>query len=135
MAAQGMAFVIPLVLLIIIGVGVSRQPQSTEELGFSVSLDFFNRDIILLEVRKKIGNFFITLYQVPAVPWIPLINVWVNVYLMCSLPASIWVKLTVWLGIGYAIYIFYGVSHSSAKQQPEKDSAALLKDEIKSDEI
>jgi len=107
MAAQGMAFVIPLVLLIIIGVGVSRQPQSTEELGFSV----------------------------PAVPWIPLINVWVNVYLMCSLPASIWVKLTVWLGIGYAIYIFYGVSHSSAKEQPEKDSAALLKDEIKSDEI
>ena len=53
-----MAFVIPLVLLIIIGVGVSRQPQSTEELGFSVSLDFFNREITLLEVRKKIGKFF-----------------------------------------------------------------------------
>ena len=53
-----MAFVIPLVLLIIIGVGVSRQPQSTEELGFSVSLDFFNRGIILLEIGKKIWEIF-----------------------------------------------------------------------------
>ena len=53
-----MAFVIPLVLLIIIGVGVSRQPQSTEELGFSVSHDFFNRGIILLEIGKQnLGNF------------------------------------------------------------------------------
>ena len=130
-----MAFVIPLVLLIIIGVGVSRQPQSTEELGFSVSHDFLIEELFCSKSGKKFGKFFVTLFQVPAVPWIPLINVWVNVYLMCSLPASIWVKLTVWLGIGYAIYIFYGVSHSSAKEQPEKDSAALLKDEIKSDEI
>ena len=130
-----MAFVIPLLLLIIIGVGVSRQPQSTEELGFSVSLDFLIEELFCSKSGKKIGKFFVTLFQVPAVPWIPLINVWVNVYLMCSLPASIWVKLTVWLGIGYAIYIFYGVNHSSAKEQPEKDSAALLKDEIKSDEI
>ena len=50
--------------------------------------------------------------QVPALPWIPLFNVWVNIYLMTALEVSIWIKLTVWLGIGYAIYFFYGIRNS-----------------------
>ena len=51
-------------------------------------------------------------FQVPALPWIPLFNVWVNIYLMTALEVSIWIKLTVWLGIGYAIYFFYGIRNS-----------------------
>ena len=52
----------------------------------------------------------------PLVPWIPLFNIWVNVYLMTALEVSIWVKLCVWLGIGYAIYFFYGIRNSSARE-------------------
>ena len=31
---------------------------------------------------------------------------------MTALEVSIWIKLTVWLGIGYAIYFFYGIRNS-----------------------
>ena len=51
-------------------------------------------------------------FKVPALPWIPLFNVWVNIYLMTALEVSIWIKLAVWLGIGYAIYFFYGIRNS-----------------------
>ena len=55
----------------------------------------------------------------PLVPWIPLFNIWVNVYLMTALEVSIWIKLCVWLAIGYAIYFFYGIRNSSARDDYE----------------
>lgn len=94
------AFVIPLVILLILGYSIKCQPQSTEELGFSV----------------------------PAVPMIPLINVWVNIYLMTSLAGSIWLKLSVWLFVGYAIYLGYGVKHSKeANRKTSEERLALAK--------
>ena len=66
--------------------------------------------------------------KVPAVPLIPLINVWVNIYLMTSLAGSIWLKLSVWLIVGYAIYLGYGVKHSKeATRKPSEERLALAK--------
>jgi len=68
-------------------------------------------------------------FKVPLIPFIPVVNVLVNVYLMVALPVSIWVKLIVWLAIGYAIYFFYGVKNSS--ENPEIKLALKEKDELK----
>ena len=35
---------------------------------------------------------------------------------MTALEVSIWVKLLVWLAIGYGIYFFYGIRNSSARE-------------------
>ena len=96
-----LVFIIVSVLLLIIpSIMISRQPQSSATLSFSVSY------------RKDYGIFITCDFKVPALPWIPLFNVWVNIYLMTALEVSIWIKLTVWLGIGYAIYFFYGIRNS-----------------------
>jgi len=73
-------------------------------------------------------------FKVPLIPFIPVVNVLVNIYLMVALPVSIWVKLLVWLAIGYAIYFFYGISHSS--ENPEikaqlREEAFKEKEEMK----
>jgi hypothetical protein len=59
-----------------------------------------------------------------------MVNVWINVFLMTALDYSIWVKLSVWLGIGYAIYIFYGLKHSKAGKGPSEEKISLRADEI-----
>ena len=58
----------------------------------------------------------------PLVPWIPLFNIWVNIYLMTALEVSIWVKLLVWLAMA-THYFFYGIRNSSAREvAPAKKS-------------
>ena len=64
----------------------------------------------------------------------PAVNILVNVYLMVSLEPGIWAKLLVWLAgkflllfpilikfsAGYAIYFFYGTTHSSEFKKSTK---------------
>ena len=116
---QLMVLIPTTVLLLVLAVCISRQPQSKAELAFSVSHLIFFRS-----VRAKQLNSFvqcqIILIKVPALPWIPLFNIWVNVYLMTALDVSIWIKLSVWLAIGYSIYFFYGIKNSSANPENQR---------------
>jgi len=63
---------------------ISFQPQSTKELSF----------------------------EVPLVPFIPVINMVINIALMVQLDAATWLKMTVWMVVGFLIYFLYGVNHS-----------------------
>jgi len=104
-------FLVPIIVMIAIGILISLQCQSTQELAFSV----------------------------PLIPWVPLFNIWVNVYLMTALENSIWAKLLVWLAIGYAIYFGYGIRNSSAAlpiaDDEQKELATEEKELLKTDEI
>ena len=51
-------------------------------------------------------------FRVPGYPWVPIGGVVVCVALMASLPADTWVRLVVWLLLGFAAYAAYGFRHS-----------------------
>ncbi|MBS0629684.1 MAG: amino acid permease [Verrucomicrobia bacterium] len=51
-------------------------------------------------------------FKVPFFPWIPLIGMMVCILQMVVLPATIWLQLLIWIGIGLLIYFGYGVRHS-----------------------
>uniref|UniRef100_H2ZMR9 Uncharacterized protein n=1 Tax=Ciona savignyi TaxID=51511 RepID=H2ZMR9_CIOSA len=53
------------------------------------------------------------LFQVPLVPTVPALNMFVNIYLMVSLPPSTWYKMLIWLVMGGMIYVFYGIRNSA----------------------
>src|SRR5690348_7009386 len=48
----------------------------------------------------------------PAVPVIPLIGIYCNVYMVVNLSWVTWVRLFVWLLIGFVIYFGYSIKHS-----------------------
>lgn len=50
--------------------------------------------------------------KVPAIPLLPLISIFMNLYLMCQLEAGTWIRFVIWCAIGYAIYFTYGVRQS-----------------------
>jgi len=56
-------------------------------------------------------------FKVPFLPYFPVMNLVVNTYLMANLDVAIWYKLLVWLGVGFFIYLTYGVSNS--KENPK----------------
>ena len=52
-------------------------------------------------------------FKVPAVPLLPALSVFFNVYLMMKLSVDTWIRFVIWVSVGLIIYIFYGVKNSS----------------------
>lgn len=72
-----------------------RQPQSTEAISF----------------------------KVPMLPILPLVSIFVNIYLMMQMDGGTWIRFALWMVIGFLIYFGYGLRNSSEAQQ---NSEAVL---------
>jgi APA family basic amino acid/polyamine antiporter len=53
-------------------------------------------------------------FRAPFVPVVPVLGILSCLVLMCSLPGETWLRLVVWMAIGFAIYFGYGRKHSVA---------------------
>lgn len=49
------------------------------------------------------------MFQVPMVPLIPTLSIFVNTFLMLNLSFLTWVRFTVWMTAGFFIYFTYGI--------------------------
>ncbi|MEO5799701.1 MAG: amino acid permease [Gemmatimonadales bacterium] len=58
-------------------------------------------------------------FRTPWVPFVPIMGIVCCLGLMATLPGDTWLRLIVWLIIGFAIYFGYGKKHSVLQQQRE----------------
>ncbi|XP_054720493.1 cationic amino acid transporter 2-like [Uloborus diversus] len=56
-------------------------------------------------------------FKVPLVPFIPMLSVAINVYLMFKLSSLTWQRFGVWMALGFCVYFFYGMWNSSERKQ------------------
>ena len=52
-------------------------------------------------------------FRCPLVPLVPILGIAFCLLLMFSLPVENWLRLIIWLLIGFAIYFSYGRQHSA----------------------
>ncbi|XP_074601056.1 high affinity cationic amino acid transporter 1-like isoform X2 [Brevipalpus obovatus] len=66
-------------------------------------------------------------FQVPWVPLIPILSIFINVYLMMKLSVMTWIRFAVWMMIGLTIYFCYGVWFSKERKTSENIAITTLR--------
>ncbi|MBL7699031.1 MAG: amino acid permease [Chitinophagaceae bacterium] len=51
-------------------------------------------------------------FKTPLVPLVPLLGIFTCLFMMVYLPLDTWIRLLVWMVIGFDVYLFYGMKHS-----------------------
>ncbi|KAL7832016.1 hypothetical protein AOLI_G00295640 [Acnodon oligacanthus] len=52
-------------------------------------------------------------FKVPFLPFLPVLSMFINVYLMMQLDRGTWWRFLIWMVIGFAIYFAYGIWNSA----------------------
>ncbi len=82
----------------------------------------------VLVLRKKQPDA-VRPFKTPWVPVVPVLGIVTCVVMMCSLPGETWLRLVIWLGIGFLIYFGYGRKHSKLR----KETREGMLDKVKPD--
>lgn len=61
-------------------------------------------------------------FRTPFVPLVPILGILTCLLMMVSLPLDTWIRLVVWLGIGFVIYYGFGVKNSKLRKQTKNES-------------
>lgn len=70
------------------------------------ALAFINQDDGIQISGQTLG------FKCPCVPFLPVVCILINTYLLINLGASTWTRVSVWLLAGALLYVFYGRKHS-----------------------
>lgn len=65
----------------------------------------------VLVMRKKMPDAP-RAFRTPLVPLVPVLGILVCLFMMVFLPLDTWIRLIVWMMIGFDLYLFYGMKNS-----------------------
>ena len=52
-------------------------------------------------------------FLVPYVPWLPVLSISCNIYLMLKLSVTTWIRFFIWMTLGFSVYFFYGIQSAN----------------------
>ncbi|KAL1455181.1 hypothetical protein WDU94_009292 [Cyamophila willieti] len=56
------------------------------------------------------------MFKTPCVPFVPVIAITVNIYLILKLHYLTLIRFTIWMTLGFIMYFYYGIKHSTLEE-------------------
>uniref|UniRef100_A0A8C3YKN4 Cationic amino acid transporter C-terminal domain-containing protein n=1 Tax=Catagonus wagneri TaxID=51154 RepID=A0A8C3YKN4_9CETA len=63
-------------------------------------------------------------FKVPALPVLPVLSIFLNLYLMMQMTSLTWAQFGIWNAVGFAIYFGYGIRHSVEENRDQQLAAS-----------
>ncbi|XP_012270598.1 probable cationic amino acid transporter [Orussus abietinus] len=118
MKMVGILYILILIFDLIIVCGMGNMGTFTTILLF---LFLFAIIGVLLVISRKPQNRNTMMFMTPGLPFVPAIAVTVNIYLIFKLSILTLVRFTVWMTLGFIMYFYYGIKHSSLEKGSSED--------------
>jgi APA family basic amino acid/polyamine antiporter len=66
-------------------------------------------------------------FKTPLVPLVPILGIFTCLFMMVFLPLDTWIRLLVWMVIGFDVYMYYGMRHSHLSRHIIAEDASANK--------
>ncbi|KAK5646901.1 hypothetical protein RI129_005365 [Pyrocoelia pectoralis] len=130
MKMVGILYLLIIIFDLIIVCGMHNMTGATT---FFLFLFLFAIVGVLLAISRKPQNRNTLMFMTPGLPFIPAIAVTVNIYLIFKLSILTLVRFTIWMTLGFIMYFYYGIKHSSLEGDVDQNIELTVTDHEKMD--
>nr|XP_023020498.1 cationic amino acid transporter 2-like [Leptinotarsa decemlineata] len=128
MKMVGNLYILIIILDLIIVVGMDDMGTATT---IFLCLFLFAIVAICLVISRKPQNRNTLMFMTPGLPFIPVVAITVNIYLIMKLSILTLVRFTIWMTLGFIMYFYYGIKNSTLEEDRDQNIELTVTDHEK----